>query len=141
MYGPAGVRFAQHIPFYPPCYFSYIGEEQVTGTIRLFHGRPTISPPSSDAAPMWSDSSVPVPTRSSTAYAGAHHQFDRPGDAVRQSPREQNASRCLWEERVEGQMVNRDSGQPFSLDDPCAAAVAGHLLAPTGASRAALHRR
>ena len=33
--------------------------------------------------------------------------------------REENASRCFWEERREGHLVNRDSGQPFSLDDPC----------------------
>jgi len=47
-------------------------------------------------------------------------QFDRPGDArVRHNPREQNVSRCFWEERSEGQVVNRDTGQPFSLDDPC----------------------
>ena len=34
-------------------------------------------------------------------------------------PREQNVSRCFWEERSEGHVVNRDSGQPFNLDDPC----------------------
>jgi dienelactone hydrolase len=75
MHGPAGVRFAQHIPFYPPC--------------------------------------------------------------LRQSPREQNASRCLWQERAEGQMVNRDSGQPFSLDDPCV--IRGGTFGPDPAAyRAAL---
>ena len=51
-----------------------------------------------------------------TEYAGAHHGFDRPSAApVRHFPREQNASRCFWEERSEGQLVNRDTGQPFSL--------------------------
>ena len=53
-----------------------------------------------------------------TAYAGAHHGFDRPSDApARHNPREQNGSRCLWEERPEGHLVNRDTGQPFSLGD------------------------
>ena len=137
MYGPAGVRFAQHIPFYPPCYFSYIGEEQVTGTIRLFHGT------ADDLAPIERCRAYVERLQRAgadaqlTAYAGAHHQFDRPGDAVRQSPREQNASRCLWEERVEGQMVNRDSGQPFSLDDPCV--IRGGTFGPDPAAyRAAL---
>jgi hypothetical protein len=32
---------------------------------------------------------------------------------------EQNVSHCFWEERPEGQLVSRDSGQPFSLADPC----------------------
>jgi dienelactone hydrolase len=119
MHGPAGARFAQHIAFYPPCYFSYIGDEQVTGTIRLFHGT------ADDLAPIERCRAYVERLQRAgadaqlTAYAGAHHQFDRPGDAVRQSPREQNASRCLWEERAEGQMVNRASGQRFSLDDPC----------------------
>jgi hypothetical protein len=30
-----------------------------------------------------------------------------------------NDSRCFLEERSEGRVVNRDTGQPFSLDDPC----------------------
>ena len=55
-----------------------------------------------------------------TEYAGAHHGFDRPGAApARRNPSEQNASRCFWEERPEGYLVNRDTGQPFSLSDPC----------------------
>jgi hypothetical protein len=54
------------------------------------------------------------------AYPGARHQFDRPGDGtVRHSPREQNASRCDWEERTEGHIVNRDTGRSFNLDNPC----------------------
>jgi dienelactone hydrolase len=55
-----------------------------------------------------------------TEYAGAYHAFDRPAAGPpRRSPGEQNASHCFWEERPEGQLVNRDSGQPFSLGDPC----------------------
>jgi acetyl esterase/lipase len=48
-----------------------------------------------------------------TEYAGASHQFDRPGPP-RRNPSEQDASRCLSEERPEGQLVSRDSGQPFA---------------------------
>jgi dienelactone hydrolase len=74
-----------------------------------------------------------------TAYAGAHHQFDRPSDApARHYPREQNGSRCFWEERSEGHLVNRDTGQPFSLDDPCV--FRGGTFGPDPAAyRAALH--
>ena len=55
-----------------------------------------------------------------TEYAGAHHGFDRPSDGpARRNPREQNASRCFWEERPEGHLVNRDTGLPFGLSDPC----------------------
>jgi dienelactone hydrolase len=55
-----------------------------------------------------------------TEYAGARYGFDRPGAGpARHNPREQNASRCVWEERPEGHLVSRDTGRPFSLDDPC----------------------
>lgn len=121
LHGPAGVRFAQHIAFYAPCYISYIGDDAVTDRpIRLFHGT------ADDLAPVERCRAYVERLRRAgadaelTAYPGAHHQFDRPGDgAVRHNPREQNASGCLWEERPEGQLVNRATGQPFSLDDAC----------------------
>jgi hypothetical protein len=37
----------------------------------------------------------------------------------RHNPREQNASRCAWEERSEGHLVNRDTGHPVSFGDAC----------------------
>jgi hypothetical protein len=52
--------------------------------------------------------------------AGAAHAFDRPGDGPpRHNPHEQNASRCFWEERPDGHLVSRSTGQPFGLSDPC----------------------
>jgi dienelactone hydrolase len=121
LHGPAGARFSHHIAFYPPCFITYIGDEAVTDRpIRLFLGT------ADDLAPLERCRAYVERLRRAgadaelTAYAGAHHQFDRPGDArVRHNPREQNVSRCFWEERSEGQVVNRDTGQPFSLDEPC----------------------
>jgi dienelactone hydrolase len=121
LHGPAGARFSHHIAFYPPCFVTYIGDEAVTDRpIRLFHGT------ADDLAPLERCRAYVERLRRAgadaelTAYAGAHHQFDRPADArVRHNPREQNVSRCFWEERSEGQVVNRDTGQPSSLDDPC----------------------
>ena len=121
LHGPAGARFAHHIAFYPPCFITYVGDEAVTDRpIRLFHGT------ADDLAPLERCRAYVERLRRAgadaqlTAYAGAHHGFDRPSDApVRHNPREQNGSRCFWEERPEGHLVNRDTGQPFSLDDPC----------------------
>ena len=59
-------------------------------------------------APTRRSPSTPAPPTSSIARA-----------PPRRRPREQNASHCFWEERPEGQLVSRDSGQPFSLADPC----------------------
>jgi dienelactone hydrolase len=138
--GPVNVRFAHHIAFYPPCFTAYIGDEAVSDRpIRLFQGT------ADDLAPVERCRSYVERLRRAgadaqiIAYAGAHHQFDRPSDAsARYYPREQNASRCFWEERSEGHLVNRDTGQPFSLDDPCV--FRGGTFGPDPAAyRAALH--
>ena len=121
LHGPAGAQFAQHIAFYPPCLIRYIGDDAVTDRpIRLFHGT------ADDLAPIEPCRAYVERLRRAGAdaqlaeYAGAHHGFDRPGDAApRRNPREQNASRCFWEERPEGQLVSRESGQPFGLSDLC----------------------
>jgi dienelactone hydrolase len=121
LHGPAGARFVHHIAFYPPCFVTYVGDLAVTDRpIRLFHGT------ADDLAPIEPCRAYVERLRRAgadaqiTEYGGAHHGFDRPGDApARRNPREQNGSRCFWEERPEGQLVNRDSGIPFGLSDPC----------------------
>jgi dienelactone hydrolase len=139
LYGPAGAWFAHHIAFYPPCYYTYVGDLTVSDRpIRLFHGS------ADDLAPLEICRAYVERLRRAgadaqiTEYAGAHHGFDRPGAGpARRNPREQNANRCFWEERPEGHLVNRDTGQPFSVDDPCV--IRGGTSGPDpGAYRAAL---
>jgi dienelactone hydrolase len=139
LHGPAGARFAQHIAFYPPCFVTYAGELAVTDRpIRLFHGT------ADDLAPVEPCRAYVERLRQAgadvqiTEYPGAHHGFDRPSDApARRNPREQNASRCIVEERPEGHLVQRGTGQPFSLGDPCVA-LGGTSGADPAAYRAAL---
>ena len=121
LHGPAGARFAHHIAFYPPCYYAYVGDVAVSDRpIRLFHGTADDLAPSSSAEPTWSGSGEPAPTRRSPSTPGpTTASIVRAPRRPRRNPREQNASRCFWEERPEGHLVNRDTGQPFSLDDPC----------------------
>jgi dienelactone hydrolase len=39
MHGPAGLRFAAHLGFYPGCWITFVDDEKVTQQpIRLFHG-------------------------------------------------------------------------------------------------------
>jgi dienelactone hydrolase len=121
LHGPAGARFAHHIAFYPACYYRFVGDLAVSDRpIRLFHGT------ADDLAPIEPCRAYVERLRRAgadaqiTEYAGARHGFDRPSAApARRNPREQNGSRCFWEERPKGQLVNRDTGQPFSVNDPC----------------------
>jgi dienelactone hydrolase len=123
LHGPANVRFAYHVAFYPACIYAFVDDLAVTDRpIRLFHGT------ADDLAPLEPCRAYVARLRQAgadaqiTEYAGAHHGFDRPGDgAPRRNPREQNASRCFLEERPGGQLVSRDTGRPFSLSDPCVA--------------------
>jgi dienelactone hydrolase len=83
MYAPKGLEFAAYIPFYAPCYTTFIGDDDVSDKpIRLFHGV--------------ADDYVPVgPCRSYvqrlrkagkdvqlTEYPGADHLFDNPNFAT-----------------------------------------------------------
>ena len=121
LHGPPAARFAQHVAFYAPCYYAFVDELAVTDRpIRLFHGT------SDELAPIDRCRDYVERLRRAgadaqiTEYTGAHHGFDRPGDGPpRQNPREQNASRCFWEERPEGLLVSRSSGQTFGSSDPC----------------------
>ena len=134
LHGPAGARFALHIPFYAPCYYTFVGDEAVTDRpIRLFHGT------ADDLAPIQLCRAYVERLRRAgadaqiTEYTGAYHAFDRPeGGPPRRNPAEQNASHCFWEERPEAQLVNRDSGQPFNLGDPCV--VLGGTFGPNPAA-------
>ena len=134
LHGPPGARFAFHVAFYSPCYYTFVGDLAVTDRpIRLFHGT------ADDLAPIELCRAYVKRLRQAradaqiTEYAGAHHAFDRPATGpARRSPGEQNASRCFWEERPEGHLVNRESGQPFSLSDPCV--VVGGTFGPDPAA-------
>lgn len=119
--GLAAVKDIELSALFAPCYYAFVGGEAVIDRpIRLFHGA------ADDLAPVALCRAYVERLREAgadaqiTEYAGACHQFVRPdGGPARHNPREQNASHCFWEERPEGQLVGRDSGQPFSLGDPC----------------------
>jgi dienelactone hydrolase len=139
LHGPAGARFSHHIAFYPPCVTTFLEDLAVTDRpIRLFQGT------ADDLAPVEPCRAYVARLRQAGAdaqiaeYPGAHHGFDRPSDAPpRYLPREQNASRCVWEERPEGHLVHRDTGLPLGLSDPCVVR-GGTIGADPVAYRAAL---
>jgi dienelactone hydrolase len=123
MHGPAGVEFAAYIPFYPSCSVPLLEDDQVSDRpIRLFHG----------TADDWS---FIEPCRQYVArlrragkdvqlteYAGAQHAFDYvnlPPGRPQSRPDGQNPVHCIREEQPGGQVINRETGQPFTWTDAC----------------------
>jgi dienelactone hydrolase len=121
IYGAAGVEFAAHIPFYPPCNTVYLEDELVSDRpIRVFHGAAddfvSIAPCRSYVERLRrAGKDVQL-----TEYAGARHVFDNPlyspplflADAV-------TTNGCPREERPGGEIVNAGTDQPFRWSDPC----------------------
>jgi dienelactone hydrolase len=134
LHGPAGARFAQHLVFYPGCYFKYVDDEAVTDRpIRLFHGTADDWTPIEPCRAYVERLRRAGKDAEITEYAGAHHGFDR----ARAAPPfrlagAQAARHCFWEERPEGHLVNRESGLPFSVSDPCV--VRGVTVGPDPAA-------
>jgi dienelactone hydrolase len=117
----------------------FVGDEDVTDRpIRLFHGT------ADDYTPIAPCRAYVERLRRAgkdvqiAEYVGAHHDFDSPSGLLpRHLPGLQNFSRCVFEERQEAQLVNRDTGQPVSVSDPCVSR--GATIGPDPAAyRAAL---
>jgi len=120
IYGPEGAAFAAFVPFYPSCFTTYIGDEDISDKpIRLFHGT--------------ADDYVPVaPCRAYverlrkagkdvtlTEFADAHHAFDNPLTKVGPVPQAQTTRRCAMTEQPEGTIINAVTKLPFTMEDPC----------------------
>lgn len=120
-HGPVGREFAAYIAFYPSCGTTFHDDGNVADKpIRLFHGS--------------ADDYVPVaPCRSYverlrrtgkdiqlTEYPNAHHGFDA---SMLQAPlrlaHAQTTGRCDLREQAHGQVVNRETGRPFTYADAC----------------------
>jgi dienelactone hydrolase len=122
MHAPADAEFAAYIPFYATCNNTYIEEDQVSDRpIRLFHGTADDYVPADTCRQYVKRLQQIGKDVQITEYAGARHAFDNPlFPPVRQVPEAQIRSRrCLLEERPGGQIVNRETKQPFTFSDPC----------------------
>jgi dienelactone hydrolase len=121
MYGPAGVEFAAYIPFYPSCYTTYIDDEQVSDRpIRVSHGTDddyVSIEPCRDYVERLRRAGKDVQL---TEYAGARHAFDNPLYAKPLSlPDAVTTSQCPRKERPGGEIINLETGQPFTWSDAC----------------------
>ena len=122
MHGPEGATFAAYLPFYAPCFTTYIDDADVSEKpIRLFHGA--------------ADDYVPVaPCRAYverlrqagkdvtlTEFPDAHHAFDNPvlKEGPQSAPDSQTTRRCTLKEEPAGTIINAMTKQPFTMEDPC----------------------
>jgi dienelactone hydrolase len=120
-YAPEGASFAAYIGFYTPCNTAMIDDEKLSAKpIRLYHG----------IADDW----VPIgPCRDYVArlkkaganidlveYPGATHAFDNQAiQGTMQLPQAVTARKCRFEERQQGVIINSDTAQPATFNDPC----------------------
>jgi dienelactone hydrolase len=120
-YAPEGASFAAYIGFYTPCNTALIDDEKVSAKpIRLYHGI--------------TDDWVPIgPCRDYVArlkkaganidlveYPGATHAFDYQNiSGTMQLPQALTSRKCRFEEKQQGAIINSDTGQPATPNDPC----------------------
>jgi dienelactone hydrolase len=121
MWGPAGLRFAAHLPFYPSCNIQLYEDDKVTPRpIRIFHGEAdnwTPIEPCRRYAERLRQAGADVRV---IGFPGAHHGFDGPGAGGEfVLPSVQNGSGCDLVERAPGVAVHRASGTPVTRGDPC----------------------
>ena len=117
-FGPKNMDISAYLPFYPACNFELVGELEVADApIREFHG----------AADNWT---LAGPCQSymnrlaaaghdpiMTEYSGVGHAFDGAGSAF--VIKSAVTSRNCYRVEVNGTLVNRDTGKPFTWDDAC----------------------
>jgi dienelactone hydrolase len=138
MHGPAEAQFIAHIVFYGPCNRSFIDDADVVDRpIRLFHGT------ADNVTPIASCRSYVSRLRAAgkdvvlREYPGAHHGFDNQvaptvanaqtvtadaagaGSQVRVLLQADSSAECALVERTAGQIVNRDTGAPWTRADAC----------------------
>lgn len=114
-------RFAVHIPFYPTCHLTYIGDTEVTAPIRQFQGAADDFTPVGPCRTYFDRLRVAGRDAVLTEYPGAHHSFDNPlgNKTPRISKGAQSFRACKLKEEPLGTIINMESGEPFTWKDPC----------------------
>jgi dienelactone hydrolase len=121
MHAPSNVELSAYLALYPLCSITFIDDDEVSDRpIRLFHGL--------------SDDYVPIgPCQvyvkrlqkagkdvQLTEYPDAYHNFDNPAIKTPMRLRQaQTLRNCSMEENPVGRIVNSQTKQPFSMNDPC----------------------
>jgi dienelactone hydrolase len=121
MYGPKLAKFAAYIPFYPACGTKYLEDESTDDApIRIFHGIDDDYVPFEPCRKYVARLRAAGRNVELTGFPGANHVFDNPlympfVDVLNPLV----AGFCEREERTPGEIVNVETGKPFTWNDPC----------------------
>jgi dienelactone hydrolase len=114
-------HFAAFIGFYTPCNISLLDEDQASQSpVRLFHGSaddwlPIVSCKEHVAKLAAAKQDIQL-----KEYPGAYNSFDNPDFTHSLYLGQVQTGRdCHLEERVRGDLINRDTGKTFSPSDAC----------------------
>lgn len=120
-FAPADAGFAAFIALYPPCNIRLKGDtDLVAAPLRIHHGGDDVVT-RSEACRTYVERLLAAGRDADFAeYAGAQHGYDSPpGMPTMQLPQAPNPSRCNYEERADGWLVNAATGKPVTLNDEC----------------------
>lgn len=139
MQGPAGASFAAYIAFYPVCNWTYIDDADVVDRpIRVFHGgADEYAPACRSYVERLRKAGKDVVL---TEYAGAQHAFDwQMLKTPQKLAQAQTVRHCKLQEVADGRIVNSQTGETFTYEDPCVergTTVAYHAQAHAEAQKA-----
>jgi dienelactone hydrolase len=119
-YAPIGIEFAIYIPFYARCDITFESDEDLTDRpIRMHHGEEDDWVPVEPARRLVARLQAAGKDISLTTYPGARHVFDSPTyPPVFRFNDAEISIECRLAER-DGEIINLESGKPFTNRDAC----------------------
>ena len=115
------LEFAAYLPFYAYCNSRFIDDDKDTSRpIRLFHGIADDYTPVAPCRAWVARAKAAGADIELKEYPFAHHGFDNPRlPPAWRNHNAQNPSRCFFVERIRGEVINSETGQPLSYRDDC----------------------
>jgi dienelactone hydrolase len=119
----SGAEFAAYIPFYPDCMTTFVSSDtEVTDRpIRIFHGAADDYNPAAPCKAYAERLRGAGRDVQLTEYPDAHHLYDNPlgNKTPTVAKGAQSVRSCKLKEEPLGTIINAETGQPFTYQDPC----------------------